>query len=478
MNYLPSDEVSKIRGQIDHPVIDGDGHLIEYTPLIRDFLVEDAGEEIAKSFDMMHGGSELARQVPLDAKRGLGMSRFAWWGVPTTNTLDRATAMMPKLMYNRMDELGLDFAMLYPTYGLTVTALPDDELRPALARAYNRYYAECYGEYRDRLEPVAAIPCFTPDEALAELEHAVVELGLKAAMFSGVISRKVPGAEDTRGASWMDTLCHDSDYDYDPVWKRCEELGVAVTFHASGQGWGSRMSRTNYVYNHIGNFAVAGEAACRSVFMGGAAQRFPGVRWGFLEGGVAWGANLYSDILGHFEKRNRETINHYDPANLDRNMIEQLLKEHAPKQVRERLDRLDDGLLMLCDPDEDPAMIDEFAACGVDTKEDIKSIFEQKFFFGCEADDPMNAMAFDRDKIPLKARLNAVFASDIGHWDVPDFRGVLPEAWELVEDGHLDMNDFRAFTCDNAISLFAGAKSDFFEGTVIEDYAKSLHADD
>jgi hypothetical protein len=133
MNYLPSDEISKIRGQIDHPVIDGDGHLIEYTPLIRDFLVEDAGEEIAKSFDMMHGGSELARQVPLDAKRGLGMSRFAWWGVPTTNTLDRATAMMPKLMYNRMDELGLDFAMLYPTYGLTVTALPDDELRPALA---------------------------------------------------------------------------------------------------------------------------------------------------------------------------------------------------------------------------------------------------------------------------------------------------------------------------------------------------------
>ena len=123
-------------------------------------------------------------------------------------------------------------------------------------------------------------------------------------------------------------------------------------------------------------------------------------------------------------------------------------------------------------------MIDEFAACGVDTKEDIKSIFEKKFFFGCEADDPMNAMAFDRDKIPLKARLNAVFASDIGHWDVPDFRGVLPEAWELVEDGHLDMNDFRAFTCDNAISLFAGAKSDFFEGTVIEDYAKSLQADD
>ena len=134
MNFVRSDEVDAIRKQLDHPVIDGDGHLIEYNPLVRDFLVEIAGEEVAKGFDQMLGGSALARQVPLEAKRGLGMTRFAWWGVPTRNTLDRATAMMPKLMYERLDELGLDYALLFPTYGLTVTALPDDALRPALAR--------------------------------------------------------------------------------------------------------------------------------------------------------------------------------------------------------------------------------------------------------------------------------------------------------------------------------------------------------
>ena len=64
------------------------------------------------------------------------------------------------------------------------------------------------------------------------------------------------------------TVAHDSDFDYDPVWRRCEELGVAPTFHASGQGWGTRMSRSNYVYNHIGNFAAADEASCRSIFFG------------------------------------------------------------------------------------------------------------------------------------------------------------------------------------------------------------------
>ncbi len=476
MNFVRSDEVDAIRKSLDHPVIDGDGHLIEYNPLVRDFLVGIAGEEVAKAFDQMLGGSALARQVPLEAKRGLGMTRFAWWGVPTRNTLDRATAMMPKLMYERLDELGLDYALLFPTYGLTVTALPDDALRPALARAYNRYYAECYGEYRDRMEPVAAIPCFTPEEAIAELDHAAGELGLKAAMFSGVIPRPFPGAEDIRGARYIDALAHDSDLDYDPLWKRCEELGVAVTFHASGMGWGSRMSRSNYVYNHIGNFAVAGEAACRAMFFGGVAQRFPKLRFGFLEGGVAWAANLFSDILGHYEKRNREAISHYDPAELDRGLIEQLLKEHAPEPIRGALDRLDDALLMLSDPDEDRSVSNEFASACIDSKEDIRDVFEQKYFFGCEADDPMNAIAFDRDKIPMGARLNAIFASDIGHWDVPDFREVLPEAWELVDDGHVDRDDFRAFTCDNAISLLAGARPDFFEGTVVEDYAKKQTA--
>jgi predicted TIM-barrel fold metal-dependent hydrolase len=473
MEFVRSDEVARIRNRLDHPVIDGDGHLIEYTPIVRDFVREIAGEEVAQRFDGMVQGSVLARQVPREAKRGLGMTRFAWWGVPTRNTLDRATAMLPKLMYSRLDELGIDFAMLYPTYGLTVTAFPDEELRRAMARAFNRYYAECYGEYRDRLEPVAAIPMFTPEEAIEELDHAIVELGLKSVMLSGVIPRAVPGAEETRGATWLDTLAHDSDFDYDPLWKRCEELGVAPTFHASGMGWGSRQSRSNYVYNHVGNFAAAGEASCRSIFFGGVPARFPELRFGFLEGGVAWAANLFSDILGHFEKRNRDAIRHYDPSELDRAMLARLLDEHAPKSHRESLDRLDDALFMLSDPDESPDAIDEFREAGVSSREDIKGVFEKRFYFGCEADDPMNAIAFDRAKIPMGARLNAIFASDIGHWDVPDFREVLPEAWELLEDGHLDEQDFRAFTCDNAIGLLAGGNPNFFAGTCVEDYASA-----
>ena len=38
----------------------------------------------------------------------------------------------------------------------------------------------------------------------------------------------------------------------------------------------------------------------------------------------------------------------------------------------------------------------------------------------------------------------------------------------LVEDGHLDVADFRAFTYENPVALWSGTNPDFFAGTVIE----------
>jgi hypothetical protein len=60
----------------------------------------------------------------------------------------------------------------------------------------------------------------------------------------------------------------------------------------------------------------------------------------------------------------------------------------------------------------------------------------------------MNATAFGRTN-PFGSKLNAIFSSDIGHFDVIDTRDPLPEAYELVEDGHITADDFRAFTFSN-----------------------------
>ena len=79
-------------------------------------------------------------------------------------------------------------------------------------------------------------------------------------------------------------------------------------------------------------------------------------------------------------------------------------------------------------------MLDDFAACKITRKEDWVDLYAKPYYFGCEADDRMNATAFGQAN-PFGARINAIFSSDIGHFDVIDMRDPLPEAYELVEDG-------------------------------------------
>jgi predicted TIM-barrel fold metal-dependent hydrolase len=466
--HIPSEDVSRIRARLEHPVIDSDGHIIEFLPVVRDLIVEEAGEMVARRFDVIVDSGRLVQSLPVSERRAAGVTRMPWWGIPTRNTLDRATAMLPALMYDRLDEIGIDVAFLYPTYGLVAIHVDDDELRQAMSRAFNTYVAEVYAPYTDRLVPVACIPTHSPQEAVAALEHAVGELGLRAAMMSGAVSRPIPGRRDS-AARWIDGLGHASIFDYSPLWAKCVELGISPTFHATGSGWGSRTSPSNYVFNHIGNFAAAGELCARSLLFGGVPKRFPELRFAFLEGGTAWACNLYSDVLSHWEKRNVDAITQYDPAALDRRTLMNLFERHSRGRVREQLHRLDDGLGMLSEALVGDDGIDEFAESLLCSPDDVRAVFTEQYFFGCEADDPMAAIAFDTHLNPFDARLPAIFASDIGHWDVPDVRHVLSGAWDLVEHGHLDETEFKAFTFDHPVALWTGTNPRIFEGTVVQD---------
>jgi predicted TIM-barrel fold metal-dependent hydrolase len=460
-NFVPSDEVTRIRARLDHPVIDADGHLLEFLPLVNDIVREIAGNEVGDRYQ------QFMRRALAPDDAGFMPARV-FWGLPEEHTLDRMTVTLPALTYRRAEELGLDFLLLYPSFGLTILAVPDAEVRQAVARALNTYYAEMYADFRDRLEPVAVIPTFTPEEAVAELDYAVGTLGLKAVVMNGVIPRAA--LPDGTRQAWVDTLGHGSLYDYDPLWSRCAELGVAPAFHGVGYGWGSRVSATNYVHNHLGNFGAAQEAACRSLLMGGVPRRFPDLRFGFLEGGVAWAAQLYADLLGHYEKRNIDAVAMFDPRRFDLDLCAQLLDEFATGRIADRRDRYErNAAKAKAAPAPESLGFDDFAESRVTDPAQIMDIFTRQFSFGCEADDPLNALAFDQRLLPHRARLNAMFASDIGHWDVPDMREVLVEAWELVDDGFLDEDEFRDFTCGNVVKMLTAGNPDFFAGTAVAD---------
>ncbi len=130
-------------------------------------------------------------------------------------------------------------------------------------------------------------------------------------MFGSLMDRPVDAAgkvegEAARFAVWKDTIGLDSEHDYDPVWARCLELGIAPAFHSGARRSGLRLSPSNVTYNHIGHFAAANHAACKAMFLGGVTRRFPALRMAFLEGGSGWATMLYGDLIGHWEKRSRQ----------------------------------------------------------------------------------------------------------------------------------------------------------------------------
>jgi predicted TIM-barrel fold metal-dependent hydrolase len=462
----------QIRSKLSHPVIDGDGHWIEYTPVFAERMGKVAGAKAADGFRASQRRIPDALSVTIEERKKRGIAMEGYWGRQSTNTRDRATAMMPRMLYDRLDELGIDFGIVYPTAGLSIPRIADDETRRAVIRGFNIVTAEYFEKLSDRLTAVAVIPMHTPEEAIAELEFCTKQLGSKAAMFGSSIARPLPAAKGgdplvARHAVFYDQLGLDSDYNYDPVWEKCRALGISPTFHTGGRGFGLRNNPSNFTFNHIGHFAAAGHAVAKGLFLGGVTRRFPDLRFGFLEGGVGWGCQLFADLIEHWERRGKKGLEYMHPAKLDRKLLAELVDKYGYEEIAAELKQRDGWPMKEEDSlDGGVPVHDDYAACDITQKQDWIDLFVTPYFFGCEADDRMNAVAFSKFN-PFGAKIQAIYSSDIGHFDVPDMLQVLPEAYEMVEDGLLTEDDFRDFTFGNAVKLWGTNNPRFFEGTVI-----------
>jgi len=461
-----------IRAQLKHPIIDGDGHWMEPIPVFLEYLSDVAGSSAVDNIRALwHQSSEWYR-VGWDERQRKRLRRTIWWGV-TSNTLDKATALMPALLNERLPELGIDFAIVYPTYGLSINGILDDELHRAASRAYNRMTADMFKPYPERFAPVAIVPAHTPEEAIDELNYVVQELGYRAIMLRGNQERTIQAAAegiDPRKAAWYcDNIALDSPYDYEPFWKRCVELGIAVTQHSGSPRWSDRASISNFTYNHVGHFAESNHAFARGVFLSGVVRRHPLLNFGFMEGGVSWACQLYLDLIEHWEKRRLGGLQY--PNATDIGEMHRLIERYGDPRLNATADALMnsmDAFRPECSVEElgrAEDITDDFAAAGIQSKDDVRAVFDRHFYFGCEADDRAAMWAFDPR---LGAKLHPVFSSDFTHFDVPDFRQVIPEAHEMVERGFMTEDNFREFTFANAARLDTGNNPEFFKGTVVE----------
>ena len=80
---------AELRARLPHPVIDSDGHTLEFMPAVREHLTEVGGRSMAAAYDEVLGVWKRMRGWSAAEKRAQGLFRMTWWGFPARQTDDQ-----------------------------------------------------------------------------------------------------------------------------------------------------------------------------------------------------------------------------------------------------------------------------------------------------------------------------------------------------------------------------------------------------
>ena len=240
-------------------IIDGDGHIFE------------DGDGITRHFPYSAAGARLRSGVfPLNSHIQYSLTRTPP-GAFATNAEGRFENPGPEGWSNFMDQVGIDYAVLFPTAGQRIGRIVDRDYAVGAARAYNDWLAETYLRRDPRFKGVAIVPMHDADAALDELRHAFTELGMCAVLFPAT------GVHLNLGAK-----------PYWPVYAEAARLGCPVVVHGGGH-WDLGMETMNIstganAIGHPMSLAIAlAEMLLNNLF-----DRYPGLRVAYLEGGPLW----------------------------------------------------------------------------------------------------------------------------------------------------------------------------------------------
>lgn len=258
------------------PVIDADAHVVESS----------------RTWEYMEGADRPFRpttvRVPTPDGRELEQwvidGRLRDKGPIAADDVTRAQQEMEDIpgRLRHMDELGTDVQVLYPTIFLRpITARPEVEV--ALYRSYNRWLASIFAQGGGRLRWAVMAPVASMGHALDELRFG------KENGACGVFLRPIEGDR-----SAVDPY-------YFPLFQAAEDLDLPICFHAAT---GSFTQADLFPEDKgIWRFKLPGLHAFHALLMSDIPERFPHLRFGFVELSAQWVPYVIHDYARRMEKR-------------------------------------------------------------------------------------------------------------------------------------------------------------------------------
>ncbi len=300
--------------QLDFAVFDADNHMYETTEALTKHL-PDAHRGLIDYIDH-HGRTKImvrgtiSNYIPNPTFQRVGspgaQEEYFKHGNPEGKSrreimkpIDALPAFFsPEPRLELMDELGLDYAMMYPT----LASLVEERFRDApdechiVIHALNQWMHEHWTfNYEGRIFPVPIVTLPIVDRAIKELEWCV-ERGARAVL---IRPAPPPGLRGPRSFALAE---------FDPFWERVVELDVLVTMHASDSGYtrftnewegstGEMMAFNQSLFQMSVMHNRAIEDAATSWIAHGALTRHPKLKVAIVENGSSW----VRPLLAHLE---------------------------------------------------------------------------------------------------------------------------------------------------------------------------------
>ena len=185
----------------------------------------------------------------------------------------------PAARAEKLRELGVDEAMLFPNYGLGWERRLGVDLRALTANmtAWNRWCATVVQEGRGRLHPVAHLSLRDLDWAEAQLE-TLSAAGVRTAMIAPALVDGKP-------------LSHP---DLDRAWTAFVHHGISPVFHVADQprpfhdGWYTEERELGPTPMDSIFLYVGAALACTDLILNGVLERHPDLRIGIVELSAVW----------------------------------------------------------------------------------------------------------------------------------------------------------------------------------------------
>ena len=195
----------------------------------------------------------------------------------------------------RIDDLaadGVDAEVLFPNKGLTIWATPDAVFSQAMCRVYNDWAWETFGDFNDRLAPMACIAPGDMEGAIAEIQRCA-KLGFKGLSLP---CKPLWGPPDAEAPNYNLPQ-------FDPLWACIQDVDLPMTFHVS-TGRDPRTSRGNggAVINYAVHSLAPTMEPIANMCASGVLDRFPKLVFGSVEAGIGWVAWALSALDEAYRK--------------------------------------------------------------------------------------------------------------------------------------------------------------------------------